>query len=317
MHILLGEQLELLCSNATDEVFLVAPFVKAHILQRLLECIEPMVAVRLITRWNPLEIQAGVSDLSVWPLIDGRKNSSLYLCSHLHAKYFRADKACFIGSANLTGRALGWSKQANLELLVELDSQSFGLAEFEEMALANSVLVDESIYQKTKDAINSLPKDLFFISHEYLKYEQAVHTDSEDIQALPAHWLPITRFPDVLFRAYSGDIGNLSSASKQMAGIDLAFLRITPGLNKSAFNFCVGAALLQSPIIAQIDQFLTSPQRFGAVTAFMKSLPCSNHSNFDASHSWQTLIRWFLYFLPDRYSQINSSYSEVFVRTTA
>ncbi|WP_324680894.1 phospholipase D family protein [Hymenobacter sp. GOD-10R] len=316
MHILLGEQLELLCSKATDEVFLVAPFVKGHVLQRLLACIEPMVSVRLITRWNPLEIQAGVSDLSVWPLIDSRKNSSLYLCSHLHAKYFRADKACFIGSANLTGRALGWSKRANLELLVELDSKSLGLADFEETVLANSALVDESIYQKTKDAVNALPDNLLFITDEGLKYEQAVQADSGDLPVLPAHWLPITRFPDVLFRAYSGDISNLSHTSKQMAEIDLAFLRITPGLTKPAFNLCVAAALLQSPVIAQIDQFLVSPRRFGAVTAFIKSLPCSDYPNFDASYSWQTLIRWLLYFLPDRYSQVHSSYSEVYVRIT-
>jgi hypothetical protein len=314
MHILLGEQLELLCSKATDEVFLVAPFVKGHVLQRLLDCIKPNVSVRLVTRWNPLEIQAGVSDLSVWPLIDGRKNSSLYLCSHLHAKYFRVDKTCLIGSANLTGQALGWSRQANLELLVELNSQSLGLTDFEETVLANSALVNESIYQKTKDAVNSLPENLLLVTDECLKYEQGVSADSGSLQILPAHWLPITRFPDVLFKAYSGDISNLSYASKEMAETDLTFLRITQGLTKPAFNLCVGAALLQSPIIAQIDQFLIAPRRFGAVTAFIKSLLCSNYPDFDANHSWQTLIRWFLYFLPNRYRQINSSYSEVFVR---
>ncbi|MCC3154614.1 phospholipase D family protein [Hymenobacter sp. BT770] len=317
MHLLLGEQLESLCKNAIDEVLLVAPFVKGHILQRLLGCIEPKVAVRIVTRWNPLEIQAGVSDLGVWPLIDGRENSSLYLCSHLHAKYFRADKTCLIGSANLTGRALGWSKQANLELLVKLNSQSSGLPDFEEAVILNSALVDESVYQKTKDAVNSLPENFMLFSTEGSKYDEA--GDQEGASSLkvflPTEWLPVTRFPDVLFKAYSGDISNLSQASKEMASLDLAFLGIPPGLPLVPFKHCVGALLLQSPIIARVDEFLISPQRFGAVTALLKSLPCSLNSDFDANHSWQTLIRWFLFFLPGRYSQINSEYSEVFIRT--
>lgn len=120
---ILGTELSKLCTEADRELLLVAPFIKASVLERLLDKISSDVTLKCITRWFPEEIVTGVSDLEVWNLIQNRPNSSLWLRSDLHAKYYRADNHCLVGSANLTGKALGWSDCPNLELLVPLSQQ--------------------------------------------------------------------------------------------------------------------------------------------------------------------------------------------------
>lgn len=72
--------------------------------------------------------------------------------------------------------------------------------------------------------------------------------------------------------------------------------------------------LLQKPIIQQIDNFVTTPKRFGAVRDFLASLPCANLPNFNPERAWQTLMRWLLYFLPSRYALSVPNHSEVFYR---
>src|SRR5690606_13352584 len=119
----LGDQLEQLCRSTTQTLWLVAPFIKQVTLKRLLEHVAPEVTIDCVTRWRLDEIVAGVSDLGVWLLIRERPNSTLWLRSDLHAKYYRGDHQALVGSANLTNTALGWSPRPNLELLISSRSE--------------------------------------------------------------------------------------------------------------------------------------------------------------------------------------------------
>src|SRR4051812_46006665 len=112
---LLARELDALCSNARDELVLVAPFIKQAVLMRLLDATASSVAVRVVTRWSPQEIKSGVSDLEVWDVINARSGAVLLLRADLHAKYYRADMSCLVGSANLTHAALGLATVPNLE----------------------------------------------------------------------------------------------------------------------------------------------------------------------------------------------------------
>ncbi|MFM6208190.1 phospholipase D family protein, partial [Planktothrix sp.] len=105
----IGEQLQNLCLNAQVEIIIAAPFIKASILKKLLDSIKSGLPIKCVTRWFPEEVLAGVTDLEVWLIIESYPNSSLWLRNDLHAKYYRADQQCLIGSANLTANALGWS----------------------------------------------------------------------------------------------------------------------------------------------------------------------------------------------------------------
>src|SRR4051812_7869721 len=128
---LLGDRLLRLVEGADGLVILAAPFMKGHALERVLERVPTASDLVCVTRWRLEELAAGVSDLEVWPLLIRRGRSRLLLRHELHAKYYRAGPRCLVGSANLTGAALGWSAKANLELLIELGAEDVQLAGWE------------------------------------------------------------------------------------------------------------------------------------------------------------------------------------------
>src|SRR5947199_2775416 len=118
-----GDKLLELCPSASETLVIAAPFIKDTVLARVLDVLPSTVRrVTCITRWFPEEIAAGVSDLEIFDRLAAYQNARLLLHPHLHAKLYRADHRCLVGSANLTNRALGWSSPPNLELLVELDA---------------------------------------------------------------------------------------------------------------------------------------------------------------------------------------------------
>ena len=191
---ILGDHLERLCQSTTQILWLVAPFIKQATLKRLLEQVAPVVTVNCVTRWRPDEIVAGVSDLEVWLLIRERPNSTLWLRSDLHAKYYRGDQQVLIGSANLTNTALGWSPRPNLELLISSDL----LPKFEQELLTGSVMVDNSIYEQVKQVVEALPPQTMpkldstqFIPESF---------EDDDLPTMPIEdWLPMLRRPESLY----------------------------------------------------------------------------------------------------------------------
>lgn len=302
-----SSQLVQLITQARKELLLVAPFIKVNTLQKLLENIHEQVYVKCVTRWRSDEIIAGVSDLEVWLLIRNRPNSTLWLRSDLHAKYYRGDQQVLIGSANLTDAALGWSRQPNLELLVPTNIQ----LEFEQLLFAGSVLVDDSIYEHIRDIVDNI-REQTPIQPPTTTIELS---DEEVGEIVPIEeWLPMLRHPEKLYTAYIGELDQLGTGTRIAAIRDLGILDIPLGLSKDAFEASVGVQLLQQPIIRQVDQFVTTPQRFGAVRDFLKGLPCRSQEGFDADFAWQTLMRWLVYFLPNRYSSVTPRHSEVFSR---
>lgn len=302
-----GLQLEELCIQARHEVLLAAPFIKLNTFDRLLKSIDQNIKVRCVTRWHPDEIVAGVSDLDVWLLVKERPHTTLWLRSDLHAKYYRGDQRVLVGSANLTNAALGWSKRANLELLISSDV----LADFEQELFAGSVIVDDSLYKHVKQRVDALPA--------ILKPETVdIPPDLLDENIMPTvsleAWLPLLRHPEKLYTAYAGDVDQLGTGSRIAALYDLQALDIPVGLNREQFEAYVGIELLQKPIIRQVDQFVETPQRFGAVRDLLKTLPSSIQDGFDPDMAWQTLMRWLVYFMPQRYTSFNPKHSEIFSR---
>jgi hypothetical protein len=309
---ILGEILHQLCKSATEDLWLVAPFIKVSTLERLLEGVSPNVRLYCVTRWRPEEIAVGVSDLDVWLLLKKRANSQLWLRHDLHAKYYRADDHCLMGSANITGAALGWSSQSNLELLLDVPLSHPALDGFELRLLGHCILVDNAIYEQTKAIVALLEPEA----------QKIIHSVDEPnlIQGLVVEresWIPSLRNPEQLYIAYLEKQDKLSSGVYETVLTDLLVLNIPPGLSKSIFEAYLGYVLLQMPIVEKVNAFVFQPRRFGEVSAYLKTLPCSKALDFDAKYAWQTLMRWLLYFLPQKYESFTIRYSEIFVQKDA
>jgi hypothetical protein len=273
-------------------------------MRRLLERVAEQVHVRCVTRWHPLEVAQGVSDLEVWCLIKGRPNSSLLLRSDLHAKYYRADTSAVVGSANLTQKALGWVAFPNLELLVP----SQPLPRFEQELVAASLEVTDLIYEDIRSQAAELGNQLATpVDTPGPRAEEGVVPPVSQ-QA----WLPSLRHPEKLYLAYGSlDPHSLPSATREASRSDLDALDLPAGLTEEQFRAHVRMQLLQKPCVHYVMSFIGESQRFGAVRDYLNRLPCAHHEHFDSARAWQTLMRWLLEFFPDRYEVTIANYSEV------
>lgn len=306
---ILGERLIELCQSAQSVVWLVAPFAKKATLNRLIEVISSSVQLVIVTRWRPEEIAMGVSDLDVWLLLTERGNSQLWLRHDLHAKYYRADQQCLIGSANLTATALGWSAQSNLEILLDVPIHHPSLSGFEAQVLTGATVVDDIVYEQTKALVALLEPELKTQSHS--EQERGILPSTSISREV---WLPSLRNPDQLYWAYRGEKDSFSSGIYEVALTDLQALSIPLGLSKSSFQAYVAYMLLQMPVVKKVDAFVAQPRRFGEVTNLLKTLSCATLPDFNAKSAWQTLMRWLLYFRPQNYVYKSANYTEVFLK---
>lgn len=304
-----GASLEALARASRHEMLLVAPFIKVNTLDRIMNLLSDGVRVQVVTRWRIDEIIAGVSDIDVWTRIKEHKNNSLWLRPDLHAKYYRGDHRAVIGSSNLTNTALGWSQRPNLELLVPYEP----LPEFERQLFAGAVAVDDALYDYVRKIVDSLLTTE--IDQTVVQADWDCSLDKEVGPTVNVNaWLPMLRHPEKLYTAYMDAWDKLGIGSREAAKSDLQFLDIPRGLAREQFEGYVGVQLLQMPIVRQVDRFIETPQRFGAVRDLLKSLPCAEREGFDADMAWQTLMRWMTQFLADRYVMSTPRYSEVISR---
>lgn len=318
----LGEHLIEEAKGATDEVLLVSPFIKQSALNRLLSPVGDGCSVRVVTRWDLQEIATGATDLEVWELLRGHEHHSLELSPSLHAKYYRFDDTCVAGSANLTGRALGFREQSNLELLFHV---SLTETEEFEQELDDCVTVTESMYHRYRQLLEQYEEahpDLNQPEEEYSleaeEIEDEVHDSRETWSPQSPEsewWVPRLRHPKDLYRVYAGSSEEVTSAAWKHGQHDLRHFDLEEGLDETTFELEMRWQVLQKRVVQEIDELVETSKRFGAVRDHLRTLPCAEEENFDATRTWQTLMRWLLYFLGDRYQRREPSYSEIFVRT--
>jgi len=292
----LGEKLTTLCSSAEREVLLVSPYIKNEVVTRILEYVPRKVKLICFTRWIIQEIVAGYNDLEVFHLITTHPNGQIFINPRLHAKYYRVDDISLVGSANLTSAALGWSNHSNLELLV-VNERS---AKFERRLFEESTLVDEAIFRG------------FSLSAK-------IYRDTTDASATKSYqtsvWFPETRNPGDLYLAYLGQYEKLIPVAQSACRLDLSYLDIPNGLNLVDFRLYVAYILFTKKNICDIDNFVASPRSFKGVERYLETNYYGQLTH-GVERTWQTLMRWLLYFLPTRYELKSPEKSEIFRRLT-
>jgi hypothetical protein len=106
----------------------------------------------------------------------------------------------------------------------------------------------------------------------------------------------------------------MSSTAWSNAQHDLLAFVLDAGMQRETFDLHVRLQLVQQPIVRAIDEFVVEARRFGEVKAFLSEWPGIAERSLDATEVWQTLMRWLLYFAPDRYHHWTPNYSEMFQR---
>ena len=283
-----------LVRGAEREVLLVAPFITRAAFQTVLERIPSTVRVQVYTRWRVEEIAAGVSDPSILELLTARGDEDLRLCDELHVKLFVADGCrALVGSANITGAALGLSPRPNLELL---HAVPFG-------SPASSLFL-KYLKHRSRAATADEAADLIAKAEAFRKTmppDAPLAPDAQGTaQSLSTTWIPAFRSPDRLYRVAIDAEWLAQAGPSDPALRDLLTLQPTLDSGQAAFNESIRAALRAAPLLQALDAFLVSPQRFGALSQWLsQDFPDLSHS--ERQTAAQTLIRWITYFDPDRY----------------
>ena len=122
-----------------------------------------------------------------------RQNTELFVHPLLHAKSYRFDDFIYIGSANLTGKALGWAYPSNLEILEPAGEDSKLFEYLETHLLATSKKVDAAYRDEMAKLVLALGEQSaiapsFFEAH---------------IPIQESSWFPKCRDPRRLWLVYS------------------------------------------------------------------------------------------------------------------
>ena len=224
------------CTGATEAI-IVAPYIKAGPLTMVLDRLEAGASIECFTRWTPLDIHAGASDLACRTAVVDR-GGSFSLHNRLHAKYYRFDDRVLIGSANMTASGLGYPIQGNLEILCE-PGPPFDWAEFENTLKHESRVVSDDdfrIWQQCPVAEREVPASTIGIGKPSLD-----------------EWKPQTRNPDYLWLYYSGNESQIVSGEQRAhAAWDLRILQAPPGLASELFHEWIRLSLQASPFMDSV-----------------------------------------------------------------
>ena len=283
--------------SSQHSVVIVAPYIKTSALNRILGAVPKTVSqLEFVTRWDIHDIASGVCDLEIFEHIVDR-GATLRIFPHLHAKYYRVDDRCVVGSANLTARGFGWVVPANVELIVALPANHEGLHSWESRLLQSSIIVDDEICNTIKKEVEKLK-----VSDNALHYpELPFPHENGDVEIDLEHWLPSCPAPDRLWEVYGGGgEGVMVQFAYEAAQRDLAVLGPPVGLSQPLFNRFINGILRQMPLIRRLDKL--SQQGLPdheAITFLATSLSANNP--LTPERAWKVLKDWFLHFFPEEY----------------
>ncbi|UQS30291.1 phospholipase D family protein [Streptomyces fradiae] len=271
------QQIAGMMRGATEEVVIIAPFIKKAIFEVTIAAVPSSVRkISCVTRWTPAEVAAGVSDPEIIEAAQSDERISVALCPSLHAKLYRADGRCLVGSANLTGKATGRVPNANVELLLEVPT-------------------DHPEVQRVLDQVNArstvaTPHTAAFVREQAELLRRTHVTPPSEDEAAP-YWFPETRRPANVYALYSG---RQSFTSLVEAGIvrDLAMLDVPAGLSEDAFNAEVQARLHTIPELGQ----LITKQRLSNIELQQAITDRTGESVEQARRTAETLAAWLLHF---------------------
>lgn len=288
-----GSQLLDLIKDSPSRLVMVAPFIKTAALARVLHTLDPQdVHIDCVTRWHPADIADGVCDLEIFEQLNALPHGTLWIRHDLHAKYFRADNSCLVGSANLTGRAFGWRVPANLELMVTLSSDFPNLSAWEEALFKSSIRATADL----RDRVAAQARE-FIESASPRKSHDVENAESPDNR-----WVPLCARPDLLYHVYTGNKNedDMLTSTFTYAQRDLATLGLPSGLPEPTFNLFIADALRKLLVIQDV---------IGATKAgisdqnALQIIGLYHHSDHEVSldAAWSNLKLWMLHFFPDEF----------------
>ena len=297
-----GDSIISLMRSASDDVLIAAPYIKSNTLCRIIEVLPDKVSqFRCVTRWLPEDIASGACDIKIYDDVLDKMGGTLLIHPYLHAKYYRTANRCLVGSANLTSRGLGWAIRSNIELLVELPTESPGISQWENNLLTSSI-------PATIELRDQLLKQVELLNQNSEIPNVPEVENLEETSTNP--WTPNCPAPGRLWEVYRGNgTDNMVSSAREAARKDLETLAPPHGLSEDLFNAYIAGILKQMPLMVEIDQLANTGLYEARAYPWISEKLYSNtgHTDDEAEYSpevrqkWLTIKNWLIHFFPELY----------------
>lgn len=260
----IGQGLTAYFDQAEGPLYIVCPFITPDVLVRVLAG-SGETEVVLLTSWRADHLLAGVSHLELYPLCQSH-GWTLFINNRLHAKcYSDGLRSAWVGSANLTQRALGYVPHPNAELLCHLHPLPTEVRVAVYRMLAQSRLVSEELYDAYKNWLDS--QDQQTVNHiDEPDFASQISVDPFLISELPA-----SSSPTRLWECITGTGSSATEVELLAAEHDIVLYSVAPREGKEGFFETLRGAFLAHPFIRELTKFVTGDgQRFGAVKQWIQ-----------------------------------------------
>lgn len=281
--------------SARSTVLIAAPYIKTKALERLMSNMSATLdSFTCITRWLPADIATGVCDLEILDLVEKYPGGKLLVHPHLHAKYYRADRRCLIGSANLTNRGLGWTTPSNIELVVELSAGSADLGKWEKTLVDSAIVANRELREQIKhEAERLITED---VPYKILETEESM-----DDEVLSSQWIPMCPVPEQLWNVYIGQgQDEMVTSAWKAAQMDLHALQVPNGLSENLFEAYISNIFKEMPVIREIRSLASKGLTDAQARNFLKT-KFHESTQSETERMWNILKAWFICFLSHDY----------------
>lgn len=277
-------------------ILVVAPFVKIDALERVFKSAPPAKDFKLICRWRPEDLVAGVSDLQVFPYL--RNNGcQFFLHQKIHMKlYVFESNVALSTSGNLTLRGLGYVDQthANIEIgnTVELSAADWVNLH---RVIAGSRVVTQDIYDRFEAFVHAQPplapvREVPDLLGPAKKYTLTTLPATDSPKELADFYIDPTVFPH-------------STETARRAFHDLAIFQMPSGLSQAEFETVLGDSFRKNPFVVDFLAHLREERslHFGAVNAWIHQ-KCEDVPlpyKWEIKSSTHSFFNWLAHYVPE------------------
>jgi hypothetical protein len=230
----------------------------------------------------------------------------LYLNPRIHLKVFINDYSrCVFGSANISNKGFALVADYNYELDAKIETLDIDSIIYFKKILNESILVDDVIYQKYREAVRDL--------------EPLPEIEEPDLLSLPKKSeflisaLPMSYDVNELFEIYSHNFKHESKEKRECAIHDIVLYNIPQNLDYSQFRRLLKERFFTSKFVQKLLDFLTVEGRyFGEVKEWIQK-NCEDvpvPSRRDLTGNIQVLYKWIIDLSDGEYAVDRPRHSE-------
>jgi len=287
---------------------IICPFISNSTISEILES-NKNDDVIIVTSWREDHLKSGVSNIELYNLAK-KRNWSLFINNSLHLKLYSNDlEDAWIGSANITNKALSDEKRSNIEGLIKISNLTLLDKVLIEGIRTKSIFIDEEKYQIYKEWMDGIEIDK---EDDYGSPDLKVIEVDEGflITELPTIISP-SRLYDLITEEEDPD----EEWRESYAMIhDLALYEISNYENKIDLLEQLKLNFFQHPFIVSFSKQINKDgMRFGAAKEWLQNNCTSIPTPYrrELTEVTQCLFRWFEELNPDKYEIITPRYADV------